>query len=121
MTPKTYAEIIRSADEMPAELFAARWMLMPEAESIPGLDPADLDKSKKVLASLHKRITRSLAEIRKEAGLSQQKLADRFAIPVGTVRTWEQRDCCPIYTRLMIQELLGQWSPEKDMGVESKG
>lgn len=121
MTTKTYAEIIRSADEMPADLFAARWMLMPEAESIPGLDPADLDKSKAVLISLHRRITRPLADIRKEAGLSQQKLADRFAVPVATVRTWEQRDCCPIYTRLMIQELLGQWSPAKDMGVALNG
>ena len=41
MTTKTYAEIIRSADEMPAGLFAARWRLMPEAESIPGIDPAE--------------------------------------------------------------------------------
>lgn len=117
MTTKIYSEIIRSADEMPAELFAARWMLMPEAESIPGLDPADLDKSKAVLISLHKRITRQLADIRQESGLSQQKLADRFAIPVATVRNWEQKGCCPVYTRLMIQELLGQWSPRDDMGV----
>lgn len=120
MTTKTYAEIIRSADEMPADLFAARWMLMPEAESIPGLDPADLDKSKTTLASLHNRITRPLADIRKKAGISQQKLADRFAIPVATVRNWEQRDCCPIYMRLMMQETLGQWSPAKDMGVCDK-
>ena len=121
MTTKTYAEIVRSADEMPAELFAARWMLMPEAESIPGIDPADLDRTKAVLVQLHERITRPLADIRKAAGLSQQKLADRFAIPVATVRNWEQRDCCPIYMRLMMQEALGQWSPADDMGVHING
>ena len=121
MTTKTYAEIIRSADEMPADLFAARWRLMPEAESIPGIDPADLDKSKAVLISLHRRMTRPLSDIRKEAGLSQQKLADRFAVPVATIRNWEQRDCCPIYTRLMMQEALGQWSPSADMGVQIDG
>lgn len=118
MTAKTYAEIVRSADEMPAELFAARWMLMPEAESIPGIDPADLDRTKEVLVQLHERITRPLADIRKAAGFSQQKLADLFAIPVATVRNWEQRDCCPIYMRLMMQEALGQWSPADDMGVK---
>lgn len=121
MTTKTYAEIIRSADEMPAGLFAARWRLMPEAESIPGIDPADPDRTKEVLVQLHERITRPLADIRKAAGLSQQKLADRFAIPVATVRNWEQRDCCPIYMRLMMQEALGQWSPSADMGVQIDG
>lgn len=121
MTTKTYAEIIRSADEMPVDLFASRWRLMPEAESIPGIDPADLDKAKEVLVQLHGRITRPLADIRKAAGLSQQKLADRFAIPVATVRNWEQRDCCPIYMRLMMQEALGQWSPSADMGVQIDG
>lgn len=121
MTWKTYAEIVRSADEMPAELFAARWMLMPEAEEIPGADPADLDKTKAVLISLHRRITRPLADIRKEAGLSQQKLADRFAVPVATVRNWEQRDCCPVYMRIIMQEALGQWSPAADMGVQIDG
>ena len=117
MTTKTYAEIIRSADEMPAELFATRWMMMPDAESIPGIDPTDLDKTKAVLVSLYEKITRPLADIRKAAGLSQQKLADRFAIPFATVRNWEQRDCCPIYMRLMMQEALGQWSPTANMGA----
>lgn len=121
MTTKTYSEIVRSADEMPADLFAARWILMPEAESIPGIDPTDLGRTKAVLVQLHERITRPLADIRKAAGLSQQKLADRFAIPVATVRNWEQRDCCPIYIRLMMQEALGQWSPADDMGVHING
>lgn len=117
MTSKIYSEIICSADAMHIELFVTRWMFMPEAESIPGFDPANLDKTKEVLIQLYKRITRPLAEIRKEAGLSQQKLADRFAIPVGTVRKWEQRGCCPLYTRLLIMEVLGQWDPVRDMGV----
>ena len=34
--------------------------------------------------------TPDVAAVRKRLGLSQQKFATRFGIPVGTVRDWEQ-------------------------------
>ena len=121
MTWKTYAEIVRSAYDAPAELFVNRWLLMPEAEEIPGADPADLDKTKQVLLRLHSIINRPVAEIRAAAGLSQSELAARIAAPVCTVQGWEQRRTFPLHVKLMMMELLGQWSPAKDMGVALNG
>lgn len=121
MTWKTYAEIVRSAYDAPPELFINRWLLMPEAEEIPGTDPADLDKTKQVLLRLHSIINRPVAEIRAAAGLSQSELAARIAAPVCTVQGWEQRRTFPLHVKLMMMELLGQWSPAKDMGVALNG
>ena len=51
---------------------------------------------------------RSVKEIAAAAGLSQRKLAERFAIPYRPVENWcgGQRGC-PEYVRLMMQECLG--------------
>lgn len=118
MTTKKYAEIVKSASEMPEQLFVSRWILMPEIECIPGVQLDDLDKTKAVLSGIYKTINLSLSEIRAQAGLSQGKLAARFAIPLSTVCNWEARKCCPVYVRLMIMEVLEMWSPYKNMGVE---
>lgn len=121
MTYKTYSEIVRSAYDAPSELFINRWLLMPETSDIPGTDPADLDKTKQVLLRLHSLINRPVAEIRSVAGLSQSELAARIAAPVSTVQGWEQRRACPAHVKLMMLELLGQWSPAGDMGVQADG
>lgn len=118
MTEKKYSEIVKSASEMPEELFVSRWMLMPEIECIPGTQQDDLDKTKKALSKIYKAINLPLSEIRAQAGLSQGKLAARFAIPLSTVCNWEARKCCPVYVRLMIMEALDMWSPYENMGVE---
>lgn len=118
MTQHVYAQIVDSADNSPAEVFAARWMLLPEAEDIVGMEPSNLDKNKKVLLDLHSKLTRSVGEIRAAAGLSQKQLAERFAIPVFTVRNWEARGRCSIYVRLMMAQLLGQFDPVTEMGVK---
>lgn len=118
MTWKTYAEIVRSAYNVPAELFVNRWLLTPEAEEIPGADSADLDKTKQALLRLHSLINRPVVEIRVAAGLSQSELAARIAAPVYTVQGWEQRRTCPLHVKLMMMELLGQWLPVDDMGVK---
>ena len=51
---------------------------------------------------------RSVKQIAADSGLSCRKLAERFCIPYRTVEDWsaEKRECA-IYTRLMMQSLLG--------------
>lgn len=119
MTRQTYAEIIDSANNSPAELFAFRWLLMPEAKDISGVDPENLDVTKQALLALHNKLTRSVADIRADAGLSQKQFANYFAIPVSTVRNWEARNQCAIYIRLMMAQILGQFDPVSELGLEA--
>lgn len=39
-----------------------------------------------------------LQRLRQRAGLSQSQLADKSGIPIGTIRTWEQRHRVPLLT-----------------------
>lgn len=54
---------------------------------------------------------RSIKEIAAAAGMSQRKLAERFAIPYRTAENWcaqgDGRRECPLYVRMMMQECLG--------------
>lgn len=118
MTCKKYSEIVRSASKATPEVFVSRWLLMLEKDEIPGADPANLDVTKAVLLRVYSLINRPVSEIRAIAGLSQSELAARICAPVATVQGWEQRRKCPLYVRLMMMELLGQWSPAKDIGVK---
>jgi len=56
---------------------------------------------------------RSVKEIARDAGLSQRKLAERFAIPYRTVENWcgGQRGC-PVYVKMMMQECLELVQPK---------
>lgn len=119
MTYKTYAQVIRSADENPFELFKAQWLLMPDCESIAGWDPANLDHDVDILRQVYDIVHRPMAEIRSSAGLTQQGLADRFAIPIRTVQNWESRNSCPVYVRLLIQQELGIVDLTTMLGVAS--
>lgn len=61
-----------------------------------------------------KALIRSVRDIAAAAGLNQRELAERFGIPRRTVEDW----CrgvrqCPPYVRLMMQECLGLYTPEK--------
>lgn len=120
MTQRDFVAIVDSADKMSAELFATRWLLMPEVKDVPGVNPENLNETKQVLLSLHRKLTRTVAEIRVASGLSQRQLADLFAIPFFTVRNWEARGTCAIYIRLMMAELLGQFNPYTDMGLDPR-
>ncbi len=53
-------------------------------------------------------INRSVKEICKMAGMSQNAMADYFGIPRRTLGNWctGEREC-PEYTKMMMQELLG--------------
>lgn len=59
------------------------------------------------LGNIYNAVNRSIKEIATAANLSQRALAERFAIPYRTMEDWagKKREC-PIYIRLMIQEIL---------------
>lgn len=63
------------------------------------------------LKSIYDACHRSVKEIASASGLSKRKLAERFCIPQRTIDSWgsnaESGRQCPLYTRLMMQELLG--------------
>ena len=69
-------------------------------------DGSDLDTP----SNFRKRTAaqRSVKEICKMAGMSQNAMADRFGIPRRTFGNWctGEREC-PEYTKMMMQELLG--------------
>lgn len=51
---------------------------------------------------------RSVKDIAKAAGMSQRKLAERFAVPYRTAEYWcSNPAACALYVRLMMQECLG--------------
>ena len=60
------------------------------------------------LGQLYDAAHRSVKEIAAAAGLSQRKLAERFAVPYRTMENWcgGKREC-PVYVKMMMQELLG--------------
>lgn len=50
---------------------------------------------------------RSVEDIATAAGLSNRKLAEKFCIPYRTMENWcGGKNECPLYTRLMMQQLL---------------
>lgn len=52
--------------------------------------------------------TRSIKDIAAAAGMSNRKLAERFCVPYRTMEDWSAgKSSCPIYIRLMMQEILG--------------
>ncbi len=63
------------------------------------------------LGSIYDACHRSVNEIAAASGLSKRKLAERFCIPQRTIDSWdsdaESGRQCTLYTRLMMQELLG--------------
>lgn len=76
------------------------WCDSPDTE-VPASRVADL---RAVWDAVH----RPVRDIASAAGLSQRKLAERFLIPYRTMENW----CvgireCPLYTRLMMQRILG--------------
>lgn len=77
--------------------------------SIWGLHNGDIPASRlEALGKLYDAVNRSVKDIAAAGGFSQRGLAERFGIPYRTVEDWcaGKREC-PIYTRLMMQELLG--------------
>ncbi len=63
------------------------------------------------LGEIYDAVNRTLKDIITEAGMSQKELSERFCIPYRTVQNWcGSVNRCPVYTKLMIQEILGMYS-----------
>lgn len=76
------------------------WGDEPDAEI-----PADRIE---LLGRIWDRTHRTFAEIRETSGMTYRELAQRFCIPVRTMEDWSAgRRQAPLYTMLMIQEILG--------------
>jgi len=51
------------------------------------------------------------SDILRESGMSRQEFSEYFHIPYRTLQNWFLGvNTCPLYVRLMMQELLGQFS-----------
>lgn len=74
-------------------------------------DEEYVEPSEEWLRQTFKAVRRSVKDILADSGLRQWELCARFLIPRRTVEDWSRGAAsCPIYTRLMMQELLGLWS-----------
>lgn len=57
-------------------------------------------------------ICRTVKGIAAAAGISCRQLAERFHVPYRTMENWSSGCCkCPLYTRLMMQQCLGLYTP----------
>ena len=64
------------------------------------------------MESLCAAVNRTMPEIVSVSGLSGRDICRRFGISYRTMEDWTApRRACPVYVRLMIQELLGIYSP----------
>lgn len=67
------------------------------------------------LGHIYDAVHRSVKDIAAEAGISARKLAIRFCIPQSTLENWCMGvNKCPLYTRLLLQESIGIYSPNVD-------
>jgi hypothetical protein len=94
------AAAARDEDTFIASLGCQAWM--------DDLYNGDTDRIVRDLRHIYEVANWSVRDLRKRAGLSQGKFADRFAIPLRTVVEWDGgRRSCVGYMRLMMAELLG--------------
>lgn len=64
------------------------------------------------LAGIYTAAHRTIKEISAAAGMSNRKMAERFAIPIRTMENWSTGKCeCTLYLRLLMQEVLGLYTP----------
>ena len=86
-----YYEMIQAAETMSAPDFLSAY---------PGQD------------SLYAAVNRTMSEIAADSGKSGWEISRRFGISYRTMESWTSgRKRCPPYVRLMIQELLGIYTP----------
>lgn len=72
------------------------------------IPPERLDQ----LRSIYAAASRTVREIVAAVGMSQAAFAERWCIPRRTVEDWCRGVAkCPLYTRLLIQQRLGLFTP----------
>lgn len=70
-------------------------------------DDIPIDRCR-IVGQIWDAVHRSIKQIASDSGLSQRKLAERFCIPYRTMENWcGGQNACPLYVRLMMQEILG--------------
>lgn len=63
-------------------------------------------------ATVYTAVRRSMVEICSESGFSGREICRRFGISYRTMEEWTSgRRSCPVYLRLMFQEMLGIYQP----------
>lgn len=106
-----YTLISAAIDTPDFAMFLAEWstsiiFIDPESEAEP-----DWETITDTLTRIHAAVYMSVKELLHAAGLTQTAAAERFCIPLRTVNNWcasgAQHRECPLYTKLMIAELLG--------------
>ena len=114
MTSKQYRTCVTEAQEYTDReayisdlALSSMWGDLPE-DDIPN---ARLSQLGRIYDAVH----RSVKDIAAEAGISAREMAIRFCIPQRTLENWCMGvNKCPLYTRLMLQESLGIYSPNVD-------
>ena len=114
MTSKQYSTCVTEAQEYTDRdayisdlALSSMWGDLPE-DDIPNarLPP---------LGRIYDAVHRSVKDIAAEAGISAREMAIRFCIPQRTLENWCMGvNKCPLYTRLILQESLGIYSPNVD-------
>nr|DAJ99757.1 MAG TPA: Regulatory protein [Caudoviricetes sp.] len=83
---------------------SAIWGDTPDAP----IPPERLDQ----LRSIYTAASRTVREIVAAVGMTQAAFAERFCVPRRTVEDWCRGITkCPMYTRLLIQQSLGLFTP----------
>ena len=112
MTASDRYTLISAAAETPdPDIYLAEWststiFIDPESDAEP-----DWETITDTLTRIHAAVHMTVKDLLKAAGLTQTAAAERFLIPRRTIGNWcvtgaEHRDC-PLYTKLMMAELLG--------------
>lgn len=104
ITPKIYTSFIALAQKCDTfEEFMDKAM----ASELWAHEDVDKNNREEWLKQLYVAARRTVPEIIKEAHLTQMKLANYFGIPRRTVEGWIYENIPPVYTIMMIQEILG--------------
>lgn len=104
ITPKIYTGMIKIAEASDSlEDF------LVEAKASKLWDEEDVDRNGRDewLVQLYVAVKRTVTDIIKEAKLTQLKLVAYFGIPRRTVEGWIYDNKPPLYTIMMMQEILG--------------
>lgn len=112
MTASDRYTLISAAAETPdLDSFVAEWstsiiFIDPESEAEPNWETIT-----DTLTRIHTAVHITVKDLLKAAGLTQTAAAERFCIPLRTLNNWcvpgAQHRECPLYTKLMMAELIG--------------
>ena len=70
--------------------------------------PQPAPESKQAGVKLHVPPAVDVKEVRRRAGLTQEQLAAKFAISVGTLRHWEREDRTPRGATLVLLNIIAK-------------